>query len=198
MASFYWNHADFNFFQNVTYVGYSDKLLSSGHPHFHTKKASFKLTDRKIDVPIDQNKTYKGAATIPPLPPSVLSGCNIIDIEYNVIVSNIIDCILYTMITIPPLSPSELHGCNIIDIEYNVIVSNIIDCILYTMITIPPLPPSELHGCNIIDLQYNVIVSTVIDCILYTMITIPPLPPCELHFWKILDIQYNVFVSLCV
>jgi hypothetical protein len=65
--------------------------------------------------------------TIPPLPPSELHGCNIIDIQYNVIVSTVIDCILYTMITIPPLPPSELHGCNIIDLQYNVIVSTVIE-----------------------------------------------------------------------
>ena len=47
--------------------------------------------------------------TIPPLPPSELHGCNIIDLQYNVIVSTVIDCILYTMITIPPLPPCELH-----------------------------------------------------------------------------------------
>ena len=71
--------------------------------------------------------------TIPPLPPSELHGCNIIDLQYNVIISTVIDCILYTMITIPPLPPSELHGCNIIDLQYNVIISTVIDCILYTM-----------------------------------------------------------------
>lgn len=76
---------DFILRQNVTYVGYSDRLFSSGKPHFHTKKASFKLSEDKIDVPVNQYKTYKGASTIPALPPSELHGCNIIDIQYNVI-----------------------------------------------------------------------------------------------------------------
>ena len=62
-------------------------MLSSGKPHFHTKKASFKLFNEKVEIPVNQYKSFKGAATIPAIPPTGLAGCNIIDIDYNVIVS---------------------------------------------------------------------------------------------------------------
>jgi hypothetical protein len=135
--------------------------------------------------------------TIPPLPPSELHGCNIIDLQYNVIVSTVIDCILCN---------SEGGRGGIVIIVYNIQSITVLTITLYCISII--LQPCNSEGgrggiviivcCNIIDLQYNVIVSTVIDCILYTMITIPPLPPSELHGCNIIDIQYNVIVSTVI
>ncbi|XP_076110982.1 arrestin domain-containing protein 17-like [Mytilus galloprovincialis] len=76
---------DFILRQNATFAGFSDRMLSSGKPHFHTKKASFKLFNEKVEIPVNQYKSFKGAATIPAIPPTGLAGCNIIDIDYNVI-----------------------------------------------------------------------------------------------------------------
>ncbi|VDI58084.1 Hypothetical predicted protein, partial [Mytilus galloprovincialis] len=76
---------DFILRQNATFAGYSDRMLSSGKPHFHTKKASFKLFNEKVEIPVNQYKSFKGAATIPAIPPTGLAGCNIIEIDYNVI-----------------------------------------------------------------------------------------------------------------
>lgn len=78
-------------FQNATFAGESDRVFSSGKLHYYTKKAAFKLFNEKVNIPKNQSQTFKGAATVPALPPSMLEGCNIIELQYNVIVRFLIE-----------------------------------------------------------------------------------------------------------
>ena len=70
--------------QESTFTGYSDSLFSSGKPHLHTKVESFSLFNQPVNVRKNANKKFSGASTIPSLVPSLLEGCNIINIQYFV------------------------------------------------------------------------------------------------------------------
>lgn len=70
--------------QVSTFTGYSDNLFSSGKPHFHPKVENFSLFNQPVSINKNSREKYSGASTIPSLPPSVLEGCSIINIQYFV------------------------------------------------------------------------------------------------------------------
>ncbi|XP_052059942.1 arrestin domain-containing protein 17-like [Mytilus californianus] len=71
--------------QVATFTGYSDSFFSSGKPHYHTKNENFSMFNQPVRVKKNSTQTYSGASTIPSLPPSILEGCNIINLQYFII-----------------------------------------------------------------------------------------------------------------
>ncbi|XP_053402728.1 arrestin domain-containing protein 17-like [Mercenaria mercenaria] len=70
--------------QKTTYQGKSDAFLSSGHPKFHPKTASFSLLHLNCNIKQRSTETINRATLVPSLPPSGLEGCGIINIDYTV------------------------------------------------------------------------------------------------------------------
>ncbi|KAK7113908.1 arrestin domain-containing protein 17-like [Littorina saxatilis] len=70
--------------QLVTYTGYSNSIFSSGHPKHHTKVDNFSLLNHTNRIKRNTEEHIHRAVAVPPLPPSNLEGCGIIDISYFV------------------------------------------------------------------------------------------------------------------
>lgn len=98
-------------FQVATYTGYSDSFFSSGKPHYHTKQENFSMFNQAVRVKKNSKQTYSGASTIPSLPPSILEGCNIINLQYFIIVSKfkVISQKYYQMTVIYYCKPTYFH-----------------------------------------------------------------------------------------
>lgn len=69
--------------QTVRYTGYSDSLFSSGNPKYHDKVNSWTLRQADEGIPPGKTVTYNNHCVIPAVAPSLLEGCNIIDINYE-------------------------------------------------------------------------------------------------------------------
>ncbi|GFR81711.1 arrestin domain-containing protein 3 [Elysia marginata] len=69
--------------QTVRYTGYSDSLFSSGNPKYHDKVNSWTLRQADEEIPPGKTATYNSHCIIPAVAPSLLEGCNIIDINYE-------------------------------------------------------------------------------------------------------------------
>ncbi|CAL1533618.1 unnamed protein product, partial [Lymnaea stagnalis] len=73
--------------QTVRYTGFSDSLFSSGNPKHHDKVNNWVLFETDDEVGAGKAHRYNSCCTIPAVAPSLLEGCNIIDIMYEVYVS---------------------------------------------------------------------------------------------------------------
>ncbi|GFN79188.1 arrestin domain-containing protein 3-like [Plakobranchus ocellatus] len=72
-----------NLIQTVRYTGYSDSLFSSGNPKYHDKVNSWTLMQADDEIAPGKTATYSTHCVIPAVAPSLLEGCNIIDINYE-------------------------------------------------------------------------------------------------------------------
>ncbi|KAJ8302419.1 hypothetical protein KUTeg_018815 [Tegillarca granosa] len=71
--------------QIVKYTGFSDSLFSSGNPKYHTKTQDISLFGHAVNIGQNSTHSINRATLVPSLPPSHLEGCNIIDIDYIII-----------------------------------------------------------------------------------------------------------------
>ncbi|KAI8791189.1 arrestin domain-containing protein 3 [Biomphalaria glabrata] len=71
-------------FQTVRYTGYSDSLFSSGNPKYHDKVNNWVLFETDDEIRAGKACRYVNYCTIPAVAPSLLEGCNIIDIMYEI------------------------------------------------------------------------------------------------------------------
>ncbi|KAH9509547.1 hypothetical protein Btru_046127 [Bulinus truncatus] len=71
-------------FQTVRYTGYSDSLFSSGNPKYHDKINNWVLFETDDEIGAGKACQYVNFCTIPAVAPSLLEGCNIIDIMYEI------------------------------------------------------------------------------------------------------------------
>uniref|UniRef100_A0A2C9L2Q6 Arrestin C-terminal-like domain-containing protein n=1 Tax=Biomphalaria glabrata TaxID=6526 RepID=A0A2C9L2Q6_BIOGL len=88
-------------FQTVRYTGYSDSLFSSGNPKYHDKVNNWVLFETDDEIRAGKACRYVNYCTIPAVAPSLLEGCNIIDIMYEIQVSRSFRFITYFSI-VPP------------------------------------------------------------------------------------------------
>ncbi|XP_059149719.1 arrestin domain-containing protein 3-like [Physella acuta] len=70
--------------QTVRYTGFSDSLFSSGHPKYHDKINHWVLFQADDDIGAGKTFHLVSACSIPAVAPSLLEGCNIIDIMYEI------------------------------------------------------------------------------------------------------------------
>jgi len=88
---FHWNHSKTNISQNIilrlnlyTYREVQIVTFHATTPHMDTKKEEIVVTEiSKGPVEAGGTTDYEQHLDIPPLPPSNLANCGIIDLEYN-------------------------------------------------------------------------------------------------------------------
>ncbi|CAG5123270.1 unnamed protein product [Candidula unifasciata] len=70
--------------QTVRYTGYSDSLFSSGNPKYHDKVSNWVLFQSEDGIGAGRSGYFNSYCIIPAVAPSLLEGCGIIDIMYEI------------------------------------------------------------------------------------------------------------------
>ncbi|XP_005096796.1 arrestin domain-containing protein 17 [Aplysia californica] len=70
--------------QLVQYTGFSDSVFSSGNPKYHNKVNEWDLFHSDDKIGAGKAAIFRSHCIIPAVAPSLLEGCNIIDITYEI------------------------------------------------------------------------------------------------------------------